>query len=831
MEDVFINEDAYAAARVSNQPVKKVRKIKPKRKLSIYLVDLIEKSAIVALLLGIDFILFAGAGSLNVFSSSFTMSTEVATILIAIAAFSFVMMYLVSFSEKLQNLLVATTAGGCVLVLFNQFALFDKTSILSGWFENFVSGSAAIYLANYSHLIVAGLVALITFIFLWRADKSTVAYLVGILALVFVVKAFDIYAREAGNNDLVLKFEDANPVAVEKGKKFVFIGMPNLSSYSYLKSVAKEEPKAKTALNAMLGFYNNNDFTMYTNAFVNDTQPEQNMARSLNLAANNADKKAFLLSSPLAFSYWDFQSINDETVYLKDNKIFDTFSRAQYQINAYESHGLEMCLKNNALSVNKCLEKNNIPADLNGNKVSITDKTLVLFGQWLESTKMFSGSSALYSVFNTFMNVDSVALVGTSYDKLYVVNAFKTLDALAQDISTVKGDNAFFAYVDLPSDMYVYDEFCQLKPTSQWVRQEDLPFGHNATFAEKRKAYFEQLSCTFAKLEEFMTKVNNAGEANNVVVFIQGLSGLNDNHSNVFEDNLQNEKSVSVAIHDPLYRGFGIKKELCLAPEILKKYLYKRGQCDLETNMGLTKEIYQHLQDTLAQRKITKSEVEEASKAFNEWFKSWQKVNYPDMKFVDSLLNNKKKIEGLTDININAPKLRNEADAPEVKVQPAQKQEIDSLAKDSLPANALTAEETEVDGAAGTVQSVAQEAVSTNVSQQELDELGAELVSKEHEPAQTQQEFDELGLEENPSQTLEMISEATVNPEKNTVSETKAITENKGEGSISAPVVQKNAENAAVDVKSEVKTSQENIEKQKDMPKAKGSTDKTKKKD
>lgn len=409
MDDIFINSDAvdtYTASLNNPAARKTAVKGKKKRKLSVYLIDLFEKTAIIALLIGMNFILFAGAGSFSVFPSSLTISPEVVSILIAIATVSFVVMYLLSFSEILQSLLVAFVAAMVMLACLNQFALFDKASIFYSLASNYLGIGSAEYFMKYSHYMLLAVVMIVAFWFVQRSEKSTVAYFVGILTLIFVGLGADIYARETKSKEWVVRYEDPKVMPMSKGKKFVFIGMPNLSSYTYLREMAGGSDQAKTALNAMLGFYNNNNFTVYVNTFVKSDNAAENMARSLNLTAGARDK--FLLKQPMAFSYWDFDRINEESIYLKENKIFDTFSRAGYNINAYQTRGVDLCFKNNALAVNRCVEKNNIPTEIEGKKISVLDKTLVLAGQWLESTKLFGGSSVLYSSLNTLMNVDDV---------------------------------------------------------------------------------------------------------------------------------------------------------------------------------------------------------------------------------------------------------------------------------------------------------------------------------------------------------------------------------------------------------------------------------------
>lgn len=632
MDDVIISSEQRPEPQPQPkpQPVKapakkqNIQKPKKRRKFWVYLLDLLQKTLIASLLLGINFVLFCGAGSMGIFGTQVLPVDEVLMILAGITAFCFVFVFLFSFSEFLQNLFLAAVAAAVFLATMNQFALFDKGAVLYDWAKLY-AGNDSSYFAEYSHYILAALVALIMFVFGKMARKSTVTYFIGILLLIFAGIVFDSYIERNKDHNFRIVYENPVDEPRGKGKKFVYIAMPNLASYSYLQSVAKDNPKAQKALSAMLGFYNDNDFTMYTNAMVADKDAVKNLVSTLN-AGSNKKPETFVLKNPWTFGNWDFSRVNSDRAYLKDNKIFDVLSRSGYEINAYQTRGLELCLKNNGPAANHCVEKNNFPLNIAGSRLTTADKTLVLAGEWLESTGLVKGSSVLYSVLDAFLNVDNVPFVGTSYDRLYVVDSFKVLDRVAADIAGAKKDAAYFVHMDLPADMYVYDEFCRIKPINLWTRKDDLSFGQPAPLTKKRDAYFDQLACTYGSLQAFMDKLHKSGQAKNTVLIIQGLNGLDDNVTTVAAENLQNRQSVSMAIRDPLRQGFGIKKEICLAPEILQKYLFKKGECHPEKALGVHAEVYKNLVKALDERKITKEDISNASEKFKAWYQEWKKA-------------------------------------------------------------------------------------------------------------------------------------------------------------------------------------------------------------
>ena len=66
MEDIIVDEPAPTSIRSRKQ--KKFRRIRPGRDLTVYLFDWLVKGLMIALLLGINFLLFVSAGNFSVFS-------------------------------------------------------------------------------------------------------------------------------------------------------------------------------------------------------------------------------------------------------------------------------------------------------------------------------------------------------------------------------------------------------------------------------------------------------------------------------------------------------------------------------------------------------------------------------------------------------------------------------------------------------------------------------------------------------------------------------------------------------------------------------------------
>ena len=51
-----------------------------------------------------------------------------------------------------------------------------------------------------------------------------------------------------------------------------------------------------------------------------------------------------------------------------------------------------------------------------------------------------------------------------------------SFDILFENIEEDKGKQAYFVFADIPSDMYIYDEFCKIRPQTEWINRTNLPW-------------------------------------------------------------------------------------------------------------------------------------------------------------------------------------------------------------------------------------------------------------------------------------------------------------------------------------------------------------------
>lgn len=76
-------------------------------------------------------------------------------------------------------------------------------------------------------------------------------------------------------------------------------------------------------------------------------------------------------------------------------------------------------------------------------------------------------------------------MVGQKFDNLYVVDAPKMLETAGKDIVKDRGNQAYFIMGGYAVRHVVYNEFCQIKPISQWLDRKVCPGLSIKTFTTK----------------------------------------------------------------------------------------------------------------------------------------------------------------------------------------------------------------------------------------------------------------------------------------------------------------------------------------------------------
>ena len=637
------------------------RKDSDKFKISALVIGTILKIIYVFTLMAIDLVLFTDSGNLNIYGGEYFLSSELLWPLGILLVITTLIMIIASFLRWAQNILCALMTCWFVVVLFNQFAQFDYNSFLGDYLKSFLGSAVPGFLYNHSSVIVACFLSLLV---LWFLFCTNLIFLT-IYVLLFVI-AFVGILRYGFNNageqhDFIELYQSQlKNNADNHGEKFVYIMLPNLPSYKYFNMLATQDARRVEQL--MTGFYAKNNFEVFGNAYTKDDSYFMNMVRSVNLFSDDAPQN-HVMDTMMIYKYWKFFNVNDEYVFLKDNQMFDTFRKAGYKISAYKSRGFDLCHKKHMFNVDRCTEKLNRPINLYSMNMSPLERSQMLLLEWLSSMKLFSDMSSVYQALRIFGEPQNMPLVGINYNNLYVINSIKTFNVLADNIIADKGRQAYFVYADIPSDMFIYDEFCQIKPRHEWINMENMPWVKVDNTVLKQRAYYDQTKCLFGKLQEFIDRLADENLLEKSVVIVEGMSSVNNFRNKPYDDFVDDfvyDKLVTLAVKSPIKHTNVFNNIICESDSIVRHYLYKDKNCEGLAGINIHQSLKDNLLNKLAELDVTKKQAENNEEAFNDWYASWYAINHMKLLEPVDVVKKDHQAEQIKTNADDAPDLQNE---------------------------------------------------------------------------------------------------------------------------------------------------------------------------
>ena len=616
------------------------------------------KATYVYLMLMINLLLFASSGNLVVFHNSFLPTSEVFILLFFLLIFSFAVIGIFYKKPLIQNILCCIFTWWFITALYNQFYQLDANTIIGDYLSKHIGNITPGFLFANSHVIIALLLSAAFGALLFLYAEKFLIVCVTVFSIIFLGVLQKDSLHHKYDHDFTeiysSKINDAN----DDNKKFIYIMLPNLSSHKTLAMM--DNPAASYAYNLISGFYAKNNFEIYPNSFIEYSNQFINITQSVN-AFSDKGPDSHMLSTMILYRYWQFFNINDEYIFLKNNQLYDSFRKAGYKISAYKSRGIDLCRKNHEFNVDRCIEKINFPVNLYDSGMSAFARAKLLFAEWFVSMRILN-TSPVYSFLKTFANPESMPLFRVNYNNMYVVNSLKTFDVLAENILSDKGRQAYFVYADIPSDMFVYDEFCNIKNSSQWVNKEDPVWIKDNDISLKQKAYIDQTKCLFGKLQNFIDKLNQENLFDNTVLIINGLSSNHNFDKSAFEDITDNfiyDNMVTTAIKSPTIKDFIVNENICSAKSIVRNALYNIEAigCDDVSNMGIRGSLRDELVDKIMSKKATDINVATNIEKFNSWYEMWTSINSLNTQKLDIIKHEKDLFN--SDIENEAPELEN----------------------------------------------------------------------------------------------------------------------------------------------------------------------------
>ena len=625
MDDIRIEDDPR---KQSAKKISRNQNNKKSRGFLGFMFDLVVKSLLLFIILAIDFTLFANAGSYSVFTSYGSVNMEATLVYGGIAAISFVLVFLSMLILPLDNILLAAVVAVTGVTIINQFAVFDKNSLLLILFDDVFSEDVNVILYKYSHWIIGGFLFIVFYIIFKLLRRSLMMFFTiamgCLLAWVLSFSYLDSYRP-------FFRQIAVNPSRVDGdlGRNLVFLSFSNLTPPSNFISAQNKDKLSsgfKTFNYNHLGFLTENNFTVYPNAFMSK---EGSAFDNLREIFNPNDEKGQNNSSVVVTDkYFNFDAIQSDKQYIDRSSLLEMLKKQGYEFNVYQNSDIDICNLDDGKLINSCNEKVNYPFMLSTDKGSLIERSMLLFSQWLVSTKFIDCVNPVLSVVRYL--VDGITPYSFHVNKLNSVNSFKVLDMILGDMERKNGDQAYFAQIDLPADSLVYDQYCELKEVSKWLSVENIPMV-SKTVNMRQEAYYDQANCLYGYLNKFMSQLKNSGMIDNTTVIIAGLNVptplVTSLAENDFYRKLQMSRQVVMAIKPAKSDKYNFDYGICTVKDILASYFFNKKKCKDLSFIKTTDKNIEQMKNKARSEKFSDVEISNARKMFNSWFVGWSKAN------------------------------------------------------------------------------------------------------------------------------------------------------------------------------------------------------------
>ena len=557
-----------------------------------------------------DIVLFAYSRDIPLFMEN-GMLIKPFLIIAGISLSASLILSLVLFNFRvIRSILVAVFVSFFIFVFFKQFAMFtqditvgDNIIPLSALFG--VSGGVLTYAVLAQNNVLYKLLLLVSSVILLLHIAS---------AYIFCYNKISDY----------IEVRNYQPNGKGKGKRFVYVFLPNLSSYQYMSSI--RTPYAINTQQIMQGFFQKNNFTVYSRAYNKDVDYIQTVVRMLNPSTKNG-LKGHLMNTKLIKDYWKFRNLRDDFIYLKDNELYDYLQAKGYTVSAYKSKDIDLCSKKHKDSVARCVEKTTKAFNVNNQLLTLQQNLRIFAIQWLMGSHLFKDYNSLLKMFAEYLPISDLPIIGTNYNNVYTLNSVDVFDILLEDMKKDSGKQAYFVLTDTPSNIFVYDEYCRVKPLDKWLNISQINWLSNPQDGSLQKAYLQQTRCLFGKLEDFISKLRQNDLWNNTSIIIQGVSSVNDfeiEHTNNVKVSFVNEHLTTMAIHNEGMKNNKVDDGICPTNVILSDYLFGTHKCKdekLNFNEVVVKDIVARI------NRYSQGFSDNYIKKFENWYKKWQERN------------------------------------------------------------------------------------------------------------------------------------------------------------------------------------------------------------
>lgn len=539
---------------------------------------------------------------------------------------AFLLILLLSFSRDAQNAICGIFTMLITVAFFNQFAMFDVNNFIGNWLEREASWISFIAVIPSSWFV--GLLLAWIIFFAFRFTSVMVFINAILLCSCMLGISNNEYIREKKDEYTTVQSFDSS-LRGRVDDNTIYFMIPELPSYHFLSNV--RDDGFRELRNLMVGFYAVNNFEVYPNAFVQKDDAVSNVIdiyNQVNYASTSSQNRGYAE----IVNNWNFIYGGLDYYALDENVLYDELkSEGGYNISTYSMPGFNLCLKNDTVITDRCVVKSYKTVSIYDEKSSLEKNIYAFLSEWILSLK----NKNLKSIAKTFANMSHLKgmKVTSENRRVSIEGSAKIFDKVMEDYNKDAEGHVYMVYVDLPSDIYIYDEYCNIKPRSQWVAIKDnsiVPVGID----EKRNAYVQQTKCLIGKLQEFMDEALKNKKSSKTNIIIQGVSTIRElsdmqagRYSNFVKDRL-----VNLGIRKGKKPQFLINANICLASDFTKSLMKYQDFCYSIDDMNLEADDALSLKQNLINNSIIRgSRISNIAINYRDWYEQF-KQNSNDYK-------------------------------------------------------------------------------------------------------------------------------------------------------------------------------------------------------
>lgn len=533
---------------------------------------------------------------------------------------AFVLMLLLSFSKDVQNVVCALVTVFVTVLFFYQFALFDVDTFIENWLAKKASWLTFIGIIPAVWLVALSLGAVIFFIFRYSFGLMFVT-LVLLAAGIIGVKKNEFIPQPKGEYSEVKSLGGAGS---NKEGNLIYFMLPKMPSYQFLSSI--RDHNIRELRDLMVGFYALNNFEIYPNAFIKNVKSDDTMSNMVDIF-NQVDYTSTTSGNRAYSEYvnsWNFIHGGLDYFNLEDNRLYTYLKSQGYGISTYTMPGFNTCITGGNLNTDRCVIKSYKTVSLYDKTKSVEQNIYALLAEWILSLNIRD----LKSTAKMFADMSPIKgfKVTAENRRVSQEGAPLVIDKVAADFVKDTGGQAYIVYVDMPSDIYIYDEFCNLKPRKEWIALKDNSLSGGG-IDDKRKAYAEQAKCLIGKMQEFMDIVTASHKGENSDIIIQGVSNIRElaGMTGGRYGNFVKEQLVNLAIRKGKRQKFLINANICLASDFTKTLIRYQDYCYSIDNMNLKTEEALSLKQNLINNSVIRgSKISNIAANYVDWLEEYK---------------------------------------------------------------------------------------------------------------------------------------------------------------------------------------------------------------